>query len=67
MKRLRAHKSTHKQTLNNKTKMSELKNNKGNGFLCAQTSKGVKVACFAFVSVFVLVKFFRKKNRNNQV
>ena len=41
--------------------MSEEKNNKGNGFLRAQTSKQVKVACFAFVSVFVRAKSFRKK------
>ena len=49
------HKNTHKQTLTNKTKISEQKkqkkpnnNNKGNGFLRAQTFKGVKVACFEF-------------------
>ena len=32
--------------------MSEQKNNRGNNFLRAQTSKKAKVACFAFVSVF---------------
>ena len=32
--------------------MSEQKNNRGDNFLHAQTSKKVKDACFAFVSVF---------------
>ena len=42
------HKNNHKQTLTNKTKITEQKNNKGDIFLPAQISKKVKVACFAF-------------------
>ena len=43
-KKFRAYKNTHKQTLTNKIKNKRTKNNKGNGFLRAQTSKSVKVA-----------------------
>ena len=41
----------------NKTKISEQKSNKGNNFVHAQTSKGVKVACFAFGAFFTLKIF----------
>ena len=41
----------------NKAKISEYKNNKGNNFLRAQTSKGVKVACFAFGAFYTLKIF----------
>ena len=34
--------------INQQNKNKETKNNKGNGVLCTQTSKKVKVACFAF-------------------
>ena len=47
----------------NKTKGSKQKNNKGNNFLRAQTSKGVKVACFAFGAFFMFKIFSQKENK----
>ena len=41
----------------NKTKISQQKNNEGNNILRVQTSKGVKVACFAFGAFFTLKLF----------
>ena len=50
----------------NKTKTSEQKNNKGNNFLCAQTSKGVKVAYFAFGAIYTLKIFSWKKKKKKK-
>ena len=46
----------------NKTKITKQKNNKGDNFLRAQTSKRVKVACFTFVAFYALKIFSWKKN-----
>ena len=52
------HKDTHKQKTNEQNKNKQTKkNNKGNNFLGSQTSKGVKVACFAFDAFFTLKSF----------
>ena len=45
----------------NKTKISEQKTNKDDDFLHAQTSKGIKVACFAFGAFFYAWNLFVKK------
>ena len=64
-KRFHAHKDTHKQKrLTNKAKLSKHLNNKSNNFLCAQTSKRVKVACFAFWCFICTWNLFVKKQTN---
>ena len=45
-------KNTHKQTLTNKTKISEQKTTKATYFAQIKLTKKVKVACFAFFGVF---------------
>ena len=45
-------KNTHKQTLTNKTKISEQKTTKATYFVQIKLTNKVKVACFAFFGVF---------------
>ena len=45
-------KNTHKQTLTNKTKISEQKTTKATYFAQIKLTNKVKVACFAFFGVF---------------
>ena len=58
---LRAQKHS-QANINQQNKIKQTLNNKGNNFLCAQTSKMVKVACFAFWCFLCARNLFVKIN-----
>ena len=49
--------------INQQNKIKQTLNNKANIFLCAETSKSVKVAFFCILVLFVRAKSSRKKNK----
>ena len=49
--------------INQQNKNKRTKSNKGNGFLCTQTSKKVKVACFVFWCFLCIRNLFIKKKK----
>ena len=49
--------------INQQNRITQTLNNKGNNFSSAQTSKRVKVACFAFWCILCARNHFVKKNK----
>ena len=65
-KRFPAHKKHSQANINQQDKIKQTLKNKGNNFSRAQTSKRVKVACFAFWCFLCARNLFVKKEINKQ-